>query len=96
LARFVTSDGRTVVDTIRLSLTGTGRDGHWYRIKHDGFFYAEVRTCAELGRLVNLADLREVLAESVVLAADLIVVIVRRVGQIPEQVSGAALNPVHP
>jgi hypothetical protein len=49
------------VETIRLSLTGTGRDGHWFRITHRGFFYAEVRTCAELGKLVDLADLKEVL-----------------------------------
>jgi hypothetical protein len=61
LPRFVTSDGRTVVDVISLTLTGTGRDGRWFRIRHDGYFYAEVRTCAELGRLVNLADLRELL-----------------------------------
>lgn len=62
MPKFVTSDGRTVVETIRLSLTGTGRDGQWFRIKHNGFFYAEVRTCAELGQLINLADLRELLA----------------------------------
>jgi hypothetical protein len=53
----VAQGGRTVVDTIRLSLTGHGRDGHWFRIARVGFFHAEVRTCAELRRFVNLADL---------------------------------------
>lgn len=62
MPRFISGDRRTVVELINLSLTGTGRDGRWFRVTRDGFFIAEVRTCAELGRLVNLADLSEVLA----------------------------------
>ena len=62
MPRFVSSDGRTVVDLITLSLTGSDRDGKWLRVTRDGWFHAEVRTCAELARIVDLADLRETLA----------------------------------
>jgi hypothetical protein len=64
LPRFVTSDGRTVVDLITLSATGSGRDGQWFRITCNGWFYAEVRTCTALGQLVDLAELREVLVRT--------------------------------
>lgn len=51
--------GATVAHLITLSQTGRGRDGQWFGIRHDGWFFAEVRTCAQLCELVNLPDLRE-------------------------------------
>jgi hypothetical protein len=57
--RFVTGDGRTRVDAISLSATGTGRDGEWLRVTSDGFFVGQVRSCRDLAKLVDLADLKE-------------------------------------
>jgi hypothetical protein len=45
------------VDVIRLSLTGTGRDGTWLRIRRGGFWIADVRTVAELEAFVPLGSL---------------------------------------
>ena len=54
----------TVVDVIRLTLTGTNQDGEWFRVSRDGWLIGRVRTCRELARLVDLADLREALGIS--------------------------------
>jgi hypothetical protein len=54
--RWTAPDG-WVVDVIRLSLTGTGRDGTWLRIRRRGFWVADVRTVAELAAFVPLASL---------------------------------------
>lgn len=59
--RYVNSDGRTVVDLIRLTLTGTNKDGEWFRVSRDGWLVGRVRTREQLARLVDLADLREAL-----------------------------------
>jgi hypothetical protein len=59
--RFVSSDGKTVVDVIRRSCTGTGHDGEWFQVRNEnGIFAGEAKTVAELGRLVRLDDLQEV------------------------------------
>ena len=55
MARFITSDGRTGVDEISLSLTGTGRDGHWFRVTRDGYFYADVRNDLPCCRILTTA-----------------------------------------
>jgi hypothetical protein len=53
-------DGATMVEHIRLSCTGTGRDGDWLRVKRHGYYVGEVRTVGEVAGLgVDLADLRE-------------------------------------
>jgi hypothetical protein len=58
--RCVSRDGTTVVECIRLSCTGTGRDGEWLRVKRHGFHVADVRTVGELARLgIDPADLTE-------------------------------------
>ncbi len=57
--RYTNSDGHTVVDVIDLSLTGTGRDGTWFRVKQYGFFAGEVRTRAELVKLIGHAAVNE-------------------------------------
>jgi hypothetical protein len=57
--RFRSADGQWTIDAIRLSLTGTGRDGEQLRISHLGFFIAEVRSVDELRRYVELAELHE-------------------------------------
>jgi hypothetical protein len=46
-----------VIDVIRLSLTGTGRDGEWLRISRWGIRIADVPTVDELTRYFNLAEL---------------------------------------
>jgi hypothetical protein len=53
--RFRSADGQWTIDAIRLSLTGTGRDGEQLRISH----LAEVRSVDELRRYVELAELHE-------------------------------------
>lgn len=60
--RFRSADGEWVIDVIHLSLTGNNRDGERYRIRHLGWFIAELRTIAELRKYVDLARLEEVLA----------------------------------
>jgi hypothetical protein len=55
--RFTSADGDWVVDVIRLSLTGDGRDGECFRVSRCGFFVAEARTLEELGRYVDPARL---------------------------------------
>lgn len=51
-------DGTTIVDVIRLSCTGTGRDGEWLRVRRGGYHVADVRTVAELVSLgIDLTDL---------------------------------------
>lgn len=52
-----TAPGGWVVDVIRLSLTGTGRDGTWLRIRRRGFWIADVRTVAEIEAFLPLAGL---------------------------------------
>jgi hypothetical protein len=53
-------DGTTVVECIRLSCTGTGRDGEWLRVRRFGIHVADVRTVSELAGLgVDLVDLTE-------------------------------------
>jgi hypothetical protein len=60
--RCISRDGTTVVETIRLSCTGTGRDGEWLKVKRRGYHVADGRTVAEVAGLgVDLDDLREVL-----------------------------------
>ena len=54
-------DGHWRVDLIRLSDTGTNRDGEWIRITRRGYFVAEVRTVEELARYVDPAELEEAL-----------------------------------
>jgi hypothetical protein len=51
-------DGQWIIDVIRLSLTGTGRDGEWLRISRSGIHVADVRTVDELAGYVDLAELR--------------------------------------
>jgi hypothetical protein len=58
--RCISRDGATVVEQIRLSCTGTGRDGEWLRVKRHGYHVADVRTVGELACLgIDLAELRE-------------------------------------
>lgn len=54
-------DGEWVIDVVRLSLTGTGRDGEWLRVSRWGCFVTELRSVSELARLVDLATLEEAL-----------------------------------
>ena len=52
-----------VIETICLSCTGTGRDGHWYRVKRGQWHIADVRMVEQLvGLGIDLADLRETCA----------------------------------
>jgi hypothetical protein len=54
--RVRSADGEWVIDVIRLSLTGTGRDGEWLRVSWWGWFVAELRSVAELATVVDLAQ----------------------------------------
>lgn len=55
--RVGTYDREWIIDVIRLSLTGTGRDGEWLRISRRGIHVADVRTVDELTRYVDLTKL---------------------------------------
>jgi hypothetical protein len=60
--RWMSSDGNWVVELIKLTATGNGRDGEWLRISHRGFFVGEARDwdgVAVLG--ADISDLRETL-----------------------------------
>jgi hypothetical protein len=59
--RFRSADGQWVVDVINLSLTGNHRDGELLRVARWGWFVAELRSIAQLSKLVDLADLEEAL-----------------------------------
>jgi len=59
MRRFLSHDRRWRVDVIRLSCTGDHRDGEVFRISHDGYFIAEVKTVAELSRYLDLSALEE-------------------------------------
>jgi hypothetical protein len=57
--RWVTADGRWVIDVIRLSATGTNRDGTWLRVRYCGFLAGEVRRWEDLGQFpFDVSDLR--------------------------------------
>ncbi len=61
MARLISSDGTTVVETVRLAGTGTGHDGEWIRVTRHGFHGGDVRTPDQLAGLgVDLADFTEV------------------------------------
>lgn len=60
--RVRTCNGEWVIDVIRLSLTGTGRDGEWLRISRWGLHIADVRTVDELVQYVDFSELQAVLA----------------------------------
>jgi hypothetical protein len=55
-ARFVSSNGLTVVDVVRLSLTPNRTDGEWLRVRRHGLLVAMIRSVPEL---VGLTDLSE-------------------------------------
>lgn len=57
--RWRTADGQWCVDAIRLSGTPDRRDGDWLRVRWRGYWKADVRTVAELARLVPLDQLAE-------------------------------------
>jgi hypothetical protein len=59
MCRFISRDGRWRVDVIRLSMTGTHRDGERFLICCDGYYIAEAASIAELSQHVDLADLEE-------------------------------------
>jgi hypothetical protein len=57
--RYMTGDGTTVVEVIRLTAAGNGRDGEWLRVSRHGTHVADVRTVAELAGLgIELANLQ--------------------------------------
>ncbi|MGO9294893.1 MAG: hypothetical protein ACLP52_13630 [Streptosporangiaceae bacterium] len=60
--RFRSVDGQWTVEVIRLTLTGSNRDGECFRVSHYGSFVAEARTIDELREHVDLAELEEALA----------------------------------
>ena len=60
--RFRSADGQWTVEVIRLTLTGSNRDGECFRVCHYGFYVAEARTIDELREHVDLAELEESLA----------------------------------
>ncbi|SRR5258708_5467852 len=60
----MSSDGRTVVELIRITDPSTGRDVERLRIKRDGYFLADVRSWDDATKLgVDIEDLRETLGK---------------------------------
>jgi hypothetical protein len=60
IMKWVSSDGQWRVDLVRLSLTGTGRDGEWLRVTEYGFYAGEVRARDDLACYLDPDDLRRV------------------------------------
>jgi len=58
--RWGSSDGRWVVERIRLSLTGSGRDGEWLRVSEYGYFAGEVRAWSDLAGYLDVDGLQRV------------------------------------
>jgi len=57
----MSSDGDWVVDLVRRTATGNGRDGYWLRVSHHGFLVGEARDWDGVARLaVDVGDLPEV------------------------------------
>jgi hypothetical protein len=54
--RFRTADGWSV-ETVRLSQTPNHHDGEWIRVRHLGFYVADLRSVAELARYFPLDEL---------------------------------------
>lgn len=58
--RWMSSDGDWVVELVRRSASGNGRDGEWLRVLHCGFKVGEARGWDEVAGLgVDVGDLRE-------------------------------------
>jgi hypothetical protein len=58
-SRYRTSDGTWTVEVVRLSLTPNKRDGTWLRVRHCGYFIADVRAVDDLAQYFELDDLSE-------------------------------------
>jgi hypothetical protein len=57
--RWMSSDGRWVVELVKLSATN-GQDGDWLRVTHHGFVIGKARDWDGVARLgVDTGDLRE-------------------------------------
>lgn len=58
--RWMSSDGEWVVEMVRRTASGSGRDGEWLRVSHCGFKVSEARDWDGVARLgVDIGDLRE-------------------------------------
>jgi hypothetical protein len=58
-------DVEWIIDVIRLTLTGTHRDGEWLRVRRWGMHFADLRTVEQLAEVVDLATLEEALGGAV-------------------------------
>ena len=58
--RWMSSDGDWVVELVRRTASGAGRDGEWLVVLHHGFKVGEARDWDGVVRLgVDVSDLRE-------------------------------------
>jgi hypothetical protein len=64
--RWMSSDGLWVVQLVRPTVAGRGREGDWLRVTHRGIYIGEARDWDGVARLgVDVSDLRETLADRV-------------------------------
>jgi hypothetical protein len=59
MTRYRSQDGLYTVEIVQLSWTPDHHDGQWVRLRHCGFYLADVRTAGDLERYLPLADLLE-------------------------------------
>jgi hypothetical protein len=58
--RWMSRDGDWVVELVRRTASGNGRDGNWLLVRHCGFKVGEARDWNGVERLgVDIGDLRE-------------------------------------
>ena len=58
--RWMSSDGEWLVELVRRTASGNGRDGEWLRVSHHGFKVGEARGWDGVATLgVDIGDLRE-------------------------------------
>ena len=58
--RWMSSDGDWVVELVRRTASGNGKDGEWLRVLHHGFKVGEARDRDGIARLgVDVSDPRE-------------------------------------
>jgi len=61
----MSSDGNWVVELVKLTATGNGRDREWLRVSHRGFFVGEARDWDGVAGLgADISDLRETLGRT--------------------------------
>ena len=67
--KWISSEGEWIVELIRRSAAGRGREGDWLKVTHRGCYVGEARDWDGVARLgVDIGDFREALDRVTVLS----------------------------